>query len=517
MSIWTSLEPASTTVDPGGTALVRLRVRNTGDIVDEYRFVPVGAVAPYVTVEPATLRLYPGTTGTVELRFAPPRTPDATAGPNPYGIQVVPSEHPEATTVPEGNLTITPFTELRAELVPHTVRGRFRGRPVLALDNLGNTRVTASVAGGDNGDQLAFELHPASVQIEPGRAAFVKATVRPQRVTWLGRKENRPFRLTAQRSGAERLPVDGTFVQLAVLPRWLATVFSLVAGLAVACVALWFAYAPHLHSLARPLTQSVAATTLPAAAPSGLASATGGTPGSTPGAPAASQGGSGGSASGGTGGGSGGGGGAGGGGGGGSKRAAPRGPLPFRAGDGPNLFVEFAQDRLMGDTDRTIGVMDPATVAAIAQFQQTDDRMYHGQTVRSDGLGNLGRATMTALLTAHFGSSAPSLRPGDDNSDVVWLYNAVIWGSNADFSTSDVNKTAPLTQDNIEYLMRGPYPGQAFDGAVQGALRFYQRDVGIPVTGQADAATFAALHAGRVVAQSAPGTVSATNWPPPPK
>ena len=38
-------------------------------------------------------------------------------------MRITPTEHPEAVTVPEGNLTITPFTEVRAELVP----------PILAL------------------------------------------------------------------------------------------------------------------------------------------------------------------------------------------------------------------------------------------------------------------------------------------------------------------------------------------------------------------------------------------------
>ncbi|MFG2737973.1 peptidoglycan-binding protein, partial [Streptomyces harbinensis] len=61
MSLWTSLEPASATVAPGDETRVRLRLRNTGDVVDEYRFEPVGEVAPWTTVEPETLRLYPGT------------------------------------------------------------------------------------------------------------------------------------------------------------------------------------------------------------------------------------------------------------------------------------------------------------------------------------------------------------------------------------------------------------------------------------------------------------------------
>ncbi|MEV8565922.1 RICIN domain-containing protein [Streptomyces sp. NPDC051322] len=250
MSIWTSLEPASTTVDPGSTATVRLRLRNTGDIVDEYRCVPVGDIAPYVTVEPPSIRLFPGTTGTVELTFAPPRTPDATAGPNPYGVQIIPTEHPEATTVPEGNVTITPFTEVRAELVPHTVKGRFRGRPRLAIDNIGNTRLTASVNGSENGDQLSYEIHPANVQIEPGRAAFVDATVRPRQITWFGRKENRPYRLAVQRSGVQPLTVDGVYVQKGFLPRWLATFLAIAMALAVTFVIAWFAYKPPVHSLA---------------------------------------------------------------------------------------------------------------------------------------------------------------------------------------------------------------------------------------------------------------------------
>jgi len=260
------LEPASTMVDPGGTTTVRLRVRNTSDVVDEYRFTAVGEIAPYVTVEPATLRLYPGTVGTVELTFAPPRSPDATAGPNPYAVQIIPTEHPEATTVPEGNVTITPFTEIRAELVPHTVKGRFRGRPKLAIDNLGNTRLIASVNGVDNGDQLSYDVHPANVQVEPGRAAFVKATLKPRRTTWFGRKENRPYRLAVQRSGSTPVGVEGTFVQKGVLPGWLAGLLGMVMALAIALVALWFGYQPHVVTLAQAQDQA-ASSALPAPTP----------------------------------------------------------------------------------------------------------------------------------------------------------------------------------------------------------------------------------------------------------
>ncbi|MFD5258467.1 ricin-type beta-trefoil lectin domain protein [Streptomyces bobili] len=263
MTLWTSLEPASATVDPGGSTRVRLRVRNTGDVVDEYRFEPVGSVAPWTTVEPPTLRLFPGTTGTVELTFAPPRTPDATAGPNPYAVRITPTEHPDAVTVPEGNLTVTSFTEVRAELVPPTVKGRFRGRPRLAIDNLGNTRLTASVAGGDTGDHLSYDIRPGNVQIEPGRAAFVEATLRPREIIWFGSKEQRPYALTVQRSGVVPLAVDGTFVQRGFLPRWLATALSVSVALAIAFVMIWLAYKPAVSSGATEKLAEAGSTALP--------------------------------------------------------------------------------------------------------------------------------------------------------------------------------------------------------------------------------------------------------------
>ena len=263
MTLWTSLEPASVTVDPGGVASVRLRLRNTGDVVDEYRFEPVGSLAPWATVQPPTLRLYPGTTGTVDLTFAPPRTPDAVAGPNPYAVRITPTEHPEATTVPEGNVTITPFTEVRAELVPPTVKGRFRGRPRLAIDNLGNTKLTASVGGSDNGDQLSYDIHPSNVQIEPGRAAFVRTTLKPRRIIWFGSKEQHPYTLNVMRSGTNPLAVEGTYLQRGFLPRWLATFFGLFLALAITFVMLWIAYKPAVNSSATEKTAEAGATLAP--------------------------------------------------------------------------------------------------------------------------------------------------------------------------------------------------------------------------------------------------------------
>ncbi|MEU2157679.1 peptidoglycan-binding domain-containing protein [Streptomyces sp. NPDC019396] len=510
MSLWTSLEPASTTVDPGSTATVRLRLRNTGDVVDEYRFSPVGDIAPYVSVSPPTLRIYPGTTGSVELTFAPPRTPDATAGPNPYGIQIIPSEHPEATTVSEGNLTVTPFTEVRAELVPRTVKGRFRGRPKLAIDNIGNTKLTASVNGSDNGDQLSYDIHPANVQIEPGRAVFIKATLRPRQITWFGREENRPFSLDVQRSGKEPMAVEGTYAQKGVLPRWLATFLTILLGLVIAFVALWFAFKPQVRSMATERLKEANAAALP---PPPSTPVTPPSPSASP--PAPDSKGAGQSKP-----------GAGGGGGSEEESDGPHGPLPWRPGDGPNLYVQFAQARLSTFTDSnpckltaqyTLGKMDQPTVTALKCFQKANDKRYDGLTVDSDGLGNLGRSTMTALKFAHFGTDTSSVQPGQDNADVLWMTSAVLWADTEEFNDSNAFGVGLYTRSDSIYLLTPKYRSHAVAGQqLADLIGRYQRDVGLTVTGKANAETFAALHAGRVKNQYAPGTVTAKDFPPPP-
>ncbi|WP_433555646.1 hypothetical protein ACQPWY_24675 [Pseudonocardia xinjiangensis] len=125
MSLWTSLEPTSSTVTPGaGAATFTLKVRNNGDTVEEYQLSVLGPLSRFCQFTPDKLRLFPGDEGTVTLTVKVPRTPEVLAGPTPIGVRVVPREHPELSDVAEGTVTVTSFGDLRAEMNPVTVRGR---------------------------------------------------------------------------------------------------------------------------------------------------------------------------------------------------------------------------------------------------------------------------------------------------------------------------------------------------------------------------------------------------------
>ncbi|MFK4065489.1 hypothetical protein [Streptomyces sp. NPDC029674] len=250
--MWTALEPSATTVEPGSSTSVRLRVRNTGDTVEEYRLQVVGAAAGWARVQPDVLRLYPGAEATAEVELAPPRTPDAQAGPTPFGVRVQPREAAHAADVAEGQVTVSPFAELRTELLPLVVSGRLSAKASVAVDNLGNQQLTASFSGRENGDALEVEAEPGSVQVAPGRAGFAELRLKPGAVSWVGGTTKHPFTVSVLRAGTpEPVELRGTYVQPSVIPRWAMAVFSVLFALGLAFAVMWFQHKPTMATQAR--------------------------------------------------------------------------------------------------------------------------------------------------------------------------------------------------------------------------------------------------------------------------
>ncbi len=268
VSQWVNLEPLSAAVEPGDSTVVDLRIRNTGDIVEEYRVEVVGDPAVWCAVEPSTIRLYPGTIGAVSLTFAPPRASESAAGPQPYGVRVTPLEDPEGVAVPEGILTVASFVDVRAELVPPTVRGWRRARPRLVVSNYGNALATASVAVTGPGNRVDIDIRTPSLQIQPGRAHFSVLRLRPERLLWFGQKVTHPFTTTLQVSGREPVTAAGTYNQTALLPRWLGGLFAGLSALVLLFAGLWLAVRPSVATDATAQVAMAGAPTVAVPAPS---------------------------------------------------------------------------------------------------------------------------------------------------------------------------------------------------------------------------------------------------------
>ncbi|MGW1125666.1 COG1470 family protein [Streptomyces sp. NPDC002526] len=243
-------------VTPGAEATTTLTVRNDGDIVEAYTLDVVGDCAAWTTVEPARVSLYPGTSETVTVRFAPPRSHEVRAGEKPLGIRVLPAEHPESVTVPEMTVVVEPFHELRARLEPGRRRGWLGARFRTVVQNLGNAPTEVALAGRQQGEELRLAFTPERRKLEPGESAEAGLKVRARKLIWFGAPAAWPFEVVAgepEDAGAESPregrpePLPGEFAQIPVFPKWLLILLAAILALLLA----WFA-------LVRPAVRSTA-------------------------------------------------------------------------------------------------------------------------------------------------------------------------------------------------------------------------------------------------------------------
>ncbi|MFI7482630.1 hypothetical protein ACH9EU_09445 [Kocuria sp. M1R5S2] len=242
MSVSATVEVPRTTLEPGGAASVSLTVSNDGDLVDEYRFRVVGSLARWASVEPESVSVYPGSSTTVTLLFRVPRSWEVPAGEAPFGVQVLPAQHPHDTVVVEGVVEVLPFWESSAELVPLTSEGRAGGRHRVAVDNRGNTTLEVQLEAKDPEERLQLVPGPATMRIAPGTVQSADLRVHPRRRVWRGTQQAHPFTVEVRPDRGPRSVLAGTHRQDPMLPRWslkagvVGIVLALLAALAVVTV-----------------------------------------------------------------------------------------------------------------------------------------------------------------------------------------------------------------------------------------------------------------------------------------
>ncbi len=265
-----SLQQTALTVQPGESVSTELRVRNTGDVVDQFSFQPLGDAAPWITVEPATVRLFPDTDALVTVTIAPPRDSSSKPGVATWAIKAVPKEDPVGAAVGEGTVDVGSFVDLGAELQPSAGRSRFTGKFEAAIDNRGNLAVPVRINGNDTEQALEFDIRPPQVDSQPGSAHFAKIRVKPMRRIWKGQPKAHPFQIVVEPQArvTEAAPADGdtpppaaaphapiilngNLLQEPVLPKWLwKAVLALIALLLLLFI-LW-------KTLLKPTVESAA-------------------------------------------------------------------------------------------------------------------------------------------------------------------------------------------------------------------------------------------------------------------
>jgi hypothetical protein len=247
-----NLLTAALDVEPGAKATTRLQVRNTGSVVDEFRFEVVGPAAEWTTVEPEVLPLFPGNEGTATIHLAPPRLPTTPAGEQSFGIKVNSREDPEGSVVAEGIVTVAAFSDLTAELVPRTSRGRREATHNLAIDNRSNIPLEARLSANEPNGLLRSSVVPPTISAPPGSAVFAKVRLRPVKRFLRGPSTTHPFQARVERDDADPLVLDGAMLQDPLLASWAMKALALVVAVIVVAAVLWLALVkPQIDSAAK--------------------------------------------------------------------------------------------------------------------------------------------------------------------------------------------------------------------------------------------------------------------------
>lgn len=250
-----SLLPDLLHADPGGEAFGQVRIRNTGTVVDEFSLSVLGDASPWASVEPVAVSLFPGSEELVALRFRPPRAATTKEGPVAFGVRVASREDPGGSVVEEGTLQVGRFSDVFAELVPRTSRGRFSARHDLAVDNRGNIRVNATVSAKDADNALTFQFEPPAVVADPDTAAFARVKVAPRKRFLKGPARTYPFQVSVESEGAPTETADGTLLQEQLAPKWIGKALLAL----VLLVAAWFLFLKKVpESAAKRVAEMVA-------------------------------------------------------------------------------------------------------------------------------------------------------------------------------------------------------------------------------------------------------------------
>ncbi|MEV7095333.1 hypothetical protein AB0M80_21075 [Amycolatopsis sp. NPDC051045] len=256
MGATATLSEAGLVAEPGQETSCSVTIRNAGQVVDQFTVDVVGDASGWATAEPATINLMPGETGSVTVRFAPPRTSDVPAGTIPFGVRVFSSEDPAGSVVEEGTVELGAFTEVTAELVPAKVEGSSKADFEVAVDNRGNRPVAVELSPLDPEDELDFRLERDRADLAPGTAAFVRMRTRPRKRFLRGQPVRHRFQVFVVAEGAEPLKTEGTMVQRQLLPKWLLPALVALLVLLLALVTLWFTVLrPAVKSAAREAAQ----------------------------------------------------------------------------------------------------------------------------------------------------------------------------------------------------------------------------------------------------------------------
>ncbi len=165
-------------VEPGQTARANLDVRNVGTIVETYDFIVLGPAAPWTTVVPESVSLFPGEEASAVVNFRPPMSSSVVAGEYIIGIQAMSQVRRDNAASDEIAVTVAPFYRFSTEIGRNMFAVRRKARLLVQVTNDGNSRVTYKITADDPEGYLSVTPEQELLTLAPGESQWVGILVK---------------------------------------------------------------------------------------------------------------------------------------------------------------------------------------------------------------------------------------------------------------------------------------------------------------------------------------------------
>jgi hypothetical protein len=164
-------------------------------------------------------------------------------------------------------VSVAAFSEVTADLVPRTSRGRRGANHKLAVDNRGNTPVEVRLSAIEADGLLRSSVAPPTMSAPPGSATFAKIRLRPVKRFVQGPSKTHAFQARVERDDADPLVLDGIMRQDPLVASWALKAVAIVAAVAAVAAIGWVSLLrPEIKSAAKSqVTRQLAAASAPTA------------------------------------------------------------------------------------------------------------------------------------------------------------------------------------------------------------------------------------------------------------
>src|SRR5262249_26547275 len=238
-----SVEPSTLTLIPGQAASIRVRLTNTGQLVDWLTLSVEDVPAEWITLPEGEVQLNPGMQGEAEIPVLVPRQPKSRAQePKPL-LRATSRQDPDESALARMRWNVQPFTEDSLVLRPKRARGRGQARYQLLLSNEGNIPAQYALQGEDDEGRVTYQFEPDHLELEPGTEQQVPLQVRLKK-HWVGLPQRYSFHVHAHSAGSRSKTVSSTgeFINKPIIPTWLLPIVGIIligAPLVASLMGIW--------------------------------------------------------------------------------------------------------------------------------------------------------------------------------------------------------------------------------------------------------------------------------------